>query len=259
MTRKVVRAADLKPPCLISDDDFAALCATHKIKTSEHSAIRGFLIEVTAEFGNAMRETRTLPARKADRLAVVRAIADLRRAQHQLQRRTGPAGAAGLRAAGRDIASAIPVSWMRRHFADDPAVPAAVHWPTDDRSGRTPARVPARRMDADDLSLDERVGFMGRHGAEAIAALIGDIMGALENGRRAIVHLPPGRKPLEYRAYMLAALAELWYRLGRQPKSGINSQYGSFAEAVCDAIGWPSEGVNSALPDAIRLWRRLYR
>jgi hypothetical protein len=259
MTQKVVRAADLKPPLPISDDDFDALCTVHKIKPSDRAVARDFLREVVAAFAEAIQRERTLPTRKADRLAIERASADLRRAQRRLQRRTGPAGRVGSRVAGRGIASAISVSWMRRHFADDPAIPNAIYWSADDRSGRTPARVPARPIDTDDLSLDQRIGFMERRGADAIAALIGDIAGALEGAQRAIVHLPNGRKPLKHRAYLLAALAELWHRLGHRPTGGVNSQYGSFAETVLATIDWPTDGVNAAVPNAIKLWRHLYR
>ena len=96
-------------------------------------------------------------------------------------------------------------------------------------------------------------------GGAAIAKLLADVITALEDGHRLIVRLPDGRKPLTHRAYMLAALAQLWHRLGRRPTSGANSRFGVFCEAVFEAIGWPTEGVNSALPSAIKLSRRLYR
>jgi len=65
--------------------------------------------------------------------------------------------------------------------------------------------------------------------------------------------------PLDHRAYFLAALAELWHRFGGRPTSGLKSKFGAFCEAVFEAIGWPTEGVSSALPDAIKLWRGLCR
>jgi hypothetical protein len=81
----------------------------------------------------------------------------------------------------------------------------------------------------------------------------------LDDARRHIVELPKGRKPLEYRNYLMAALAELWCRLGRQPTSGARSQFGEFCECVFVALGWPTEGVNAALSDAIAAWRDHYR
>jgi hypothetical protein len=110
-----------------------------------------------------------------------------------------------------------------------------------------------------ELPLADRIAFMERRSGAAIAALLDDIAAALDDGRRAIVQLPDGRRPLQRRAYLLAALAELWRRLGRRPTTGDTSKFGDFAEAVIEAIGWPTEGVNAALPEAIALSRRLYR
>jgi hypothetical protein len=207
----------------------------------------------------AVAGERRFPSRKADRLSIEHAIKDLRNARHRLKRNAGPAGRLGLRLAGHQIASALSVTWMRRQFPGDRAVPNVIYWPADDQGGREPERIPSRPIDTDDLTLGQRIGLMERRGGEAIAALLGDIADALESGRRAIVHLPTGRKALEHRRYWLAALAELWHRLGRKPTSGDRSKFGEFSEAVCDAIGWPTDGVKSALPEAIQLWRSLYR
>jgi hypothetical protein len=260
MFRKVVRAAELLPPRRISNEDFAAICKTSDIAREMRAAARDFLDDAVNGFAEAITNAEALPSRKPDRLAIERAIADLRSAQHRLKRRTGPAGAMGSRVAGRHIAPALSVSWMRRHFPGDSATPNPIYWPPDERGGRDPfgGREPSRPIDTDALSEQQRIEFMATRGSAAIAALLGDIVDALDSGRRAIVQLPDGRKPLENRAYMLAALAELWHRLGRRPATGINSQFGSFSETVFEAIGWPTDGVNAALRDAIKLWRYLY-
>jgi hypothetical protein len=257
--KAVVRAADLGPPRPIDDEDFAEICATSAIRVNQHEAVRDFLDEAVTGFGDYLRGERALPSREADRLAIMKAAKDLRRAQQRLKKKTGPAGRLGLKMAGRQMAPMISASWMRRRFPGDPAVPDPIYWPVDNRSGRTPARTPARPIDTDDLSLGQRIGFMRQRSALATVALLGDIADALEAGRLAIVHLPDGRKPLECRAFMLAALAELWHRLGRKPTSGINSKFGAFCEAVFEAIGWPTKGVNYALSEAIALWRSRYR
>lgn len=259
MTRKVVRVADLQPPRPISDEDFTAICCACSIPTKQQAEVRDFLAQAVTAFGEALTCERTLPTREADRLAITQAIDAVRRAQQCLKRNAGRAGRRGLREAGRHVAPALSVSWMRRHFPADGLVPNAIYWPSDDRSLRSPERVPTRPMDTDDLTLDQRIRFMEQRGGAAIAMLLGDLIAALESGRREIVQLPDGRKPLAHRAYLLAALAELWDRLGRKPTSGLNSKFGSFCEAVFEPIGWPTEGVKSALPDAIKLWRHLYR
>jgi hypothetical protein len=260
MTRKVVTTAEFGPPRLIGDDDFEAICRTSSIAAVEHSEVREFLDETIRAFAEMIVADRALPDRQADRLAIAGAIKALERAQDCLKRPVGRAGQFGLRVAGRAAAPTISGAWMRERFPDDPAKPHPVLWPPDDRSGRGPPwAMPERPIDADALSLSHRIAFMGQRAGAAIPALLDDIAAALDNGRRAIVLLPDGRKPLEHRACMLAGLAELWYRLGRQPTSGINSEFGAFAEGVFEAIGWPTEGVNAALPDAINLWHSRYR
>lgn len=87
-----------------------------------------------------------------------------------------------LRFAGRQIAPALSVSWMRRHFSDDSAAPDAIYWQTEDRSYRARAHVPTPRIDVDDLSLDRRVYFMEQRGDAVIAALLDDLIEALESG-----------------------------------------------------------------------------
>ena len=163
----------------------------------------------------------------------------------RLNQRGGPAGLLALRRAGHILASTL-------------------YGPLDDipwLEGYIPSRPPIRER-APQAYVDElqrRVQFMEQHGGEAIVELLRDLNGALENGRRSIIRLPSGRKPLTHRSYLLAALAELWHRLDRRPTTGVRSRFGEFCEAVFVAIGWSTEGVNSALPDAINLWRSRYR
>jgi hypothetical protein len=259
MRRKIVRAADLKPPRKISDEDFDAICRTSAVAMKHHAMLRDFLDEVAAVFGEAIAAEIKAPNREADRLALNRVIEDIRTAKQRLKRTAGPAGRVGLRVAGRRIAPIVAASWMRNRFPGDRAAPESYYWPPDDRAIRRSSRSPLWPTDVDELSLGARIGFMERRAGDAIPALLGDIADALEAGRRAIVQLPVGRKPLEHRKYLLAALAELWHRLGRRPTSGRNSKFGAFSEAVIEAIGWPTEGVNSALPEAKALWLKLYR
>jgi hypothetical protein len=247
MVQRVVRAADLEPPRQISRDDFDNICGTFKIRRQQQDEVRNLLSELVEGFGAAIVQDRSFPALK-------NAIDHLRRAQIRLKEKKGPAGLRALKLAGRIVAEAISDAWLRKRFPNDfvEVSPADYDplplWPlaTDFLS------------EMENRSLGNRIDFMSRHGGAAINKLLSDEIAALEKGLRFIIGLPDGRRPLRHRAYMLAALAEIWRRIGRQPKSG-NSQFGSFCEALFEAIGWPTEGVKSALPDAIRLWRSLYR
>jgi hypothetical protein len=111
--------------------------------------------------------------------------------------------------------------------------------------------------DADNVTVGHRVEFMEQHSGAAFVAVLRDLNEALLRGRAAILDVP-GRKKLKHRDYMLAALAELWHRLGRTPASG-DSSFAAFCEVVLASIGWPTSGTKSALPSAIKLWRLRYR
>ena len=244
------------------------ICRTSHIPTKQHDEVRDFLADAVAGFRRAIADERKLPSRKDDRLAITRAIDHLRRAEHLVKQIKGPAGRRALRVSGRQIAPVVSDAWLQRRFPNDFEAPSEVYRVAGYNPLRPSPRDPElhpslrdsdRLSEAENRSLDNRVDFMGRWGGTAIAKLLADEITALEDGRRSIVHLPGGRKPLTHRAYMLAALAELWRRLGRRPTSGANSQFGAFCENVFEAIGWPTEGANSALASAITLSRRLYR
>jgi hypothetical protein len=258
MTRKVIRAVDLEPPGPISNEDFELICRVFQIPKEQRDGVRDFLADAVAGFREVMGRERTLPSRKEDRLALTRAIDRLRQAENLLKQIKGPAGRRALRLAGRQIAPAVSNAWLQRRFPNDLEAPSETRPPADYSPLRPSLRDADWLREAENRLLDYRVDFMERRGGTAIAKLIADEITVLEEGRRLIVHLPDGRRPLTHRRYMLAALAHLWRRLGRRPTSGASS-FGAFCEVVFRAIGWPTKGVNSALPSAITLSRRLYR
>jgi hypothetical protein len=259
MTRRAVRALDLKPPRPISSENFDLICRTSQIPTEQQEQVRDFLADVVAGFGELIARERMLPSRKSDRRAITRAINHLRRAEYLLKQKMGPAGLRALRLSGRKIAPAISDVWLHSRFPNDFEPPSEGYRPTGYNPLRPSPRDSDRLLEAENRLLDYRVDFVERWGSIAIPELLADQISVLEDGRRLIVHLPDGRTPLRKRAYMLAALAALWRRLGRRPTSGANSEFGAFCEGVLEALGWPTEGVNSALPQAITLSRRLYR
>jgi len=259
MSQSVVRTADLSPPRKIDNADFEAICGTFKIVESQHREAREFLDEIVTVFADAIAKQRALPGRRDDRLAIQRAVREIRSAADWLNRAKGTAARTGLRATGGRIGPLVSASWLRWRFPGDAHAPDVYYWPQDARSGRSPARVPARPVDVDDLSLDQRIFFATHRNRELISAILAETAEALDNARQHIVEAPDGRKPLEYRKYLMAALAELWRRLGNRPTSGMRSKFGAFCESVFEAIGWPTEGVNAALSDAIATWRELYR
>jgi hypothetical protein len=114
-------------------------------------------------------------------------------------------------------------------------------------------------INVEDLSLNDRIYFATNRGGDVLVAILEELAQALDDSRRRIVELPDGRKPLESRNYLMAALAQLWHQIGKKPTPGKRSNFGLFCEDVFAAIGWPVDGVNAALADAIETWRQLYQ
>jgi hypothetical protein len=255
MVRSVVSAAALPLPRRIDHESFANICRDFGISENRRQEVREFLDECATGFAEAISTQRGLPSRRNDRLNIERAAREIRSASRLLDLARGRAARLGLPAAGRRIGPMVSAPWLCWRFPNDPLAPAARYWPQDDSS----LRRPARPIDVEDLSLDDRIFFASRRSRDVIAAVLAELAQALDDARRRIVELPDGRKPLELRNYLMAALAELWHRLGKKPTLGRRSNFGQFCENVFSAIGWPTEGVNAALPDTIAKWRELYR
>jgi hypothetical protein len=81
------------------------------------------------------------------------------------------------------------------------------------------------RYDIEDLSINERVGFVGDHPLETIGALLTAVEHAIEMGLDSFSFLPRakgGRKPLMMRLYFLANLARFWHELGKSVSGGLD-------------------------------------
>jgi hypothetical protein len=254
MVRSVVRAAALPPPRRINDESFSNICHDFGIVERRHQEVRVFLDDCATAFAEVIRTRQGLPTRRDDRLNIERAARDIRNASRLLNQAKGPAARSRLRAAGTRIGPLVSAPWLRWKFPNDPNAPPPRYW--NDSSARSP--VSGLPIDVEDISLYDRISFATRRSHDVIAAVLAELAQALDDARQRIVELPDGRKPLETRNYLMAALAQLWGRLGRRPTPGRRSNFGQFCEDIFIAIGWPAQGVNAALPDAIAMWRQLY-
>jgi hypothetical protein len=233
------------------------ICALLRISGEGRTIVSELLGEITGAFGEQIERRRREPSRREDRQRLERLRREIVNAQHFLKRPTGPAGRVAFRAAGRMLGPLISASWLRARFPGEPLTPVPNYWPNDDF--RDDGRDPARSIEIDDLSLQDRIRFAETQAPRVLSAILDHLIKSIDQAYGRIVHLPGGRKPLEIRRFMLAALAELWHRIGRRPTTGARSQFGAFCEAIFEAMGWPTDGVNPALGDAIALWRTLYR
>jgi hypothetical protein len=250
---------------MVSDEVFDFICVTADIPSAKRTWLRENLDGLVAVFADEIRANRLQPTQQADTDHIKKAWKSVTRARAEIARATGPAARLAFRASGRRIGSLVAASWLRRRFPDDRLTPNPYYWPRDDNDhGPSPfgMRTP---VEADDISLAERIFFAERRTMPVMVAILDDIGAALKSAQTRIVAPPPekqgsgGRKPLITRRYGLVNLAEFWCELGRRPTTGRTSKYGAFCEMVFDGIGWPTTGVNAALADAITTWRKLHR
>ena len=220
----VIRATELKPPRSLPEEDFDAICCTFKINDRlERLSVHLWLEEIVAEFAGLIREERLLPNRQSDRDRLDKVLKAIQKARTALEAPRGEAANFALAPAGRRLAKMIAPGWVRKRFPD---------------------------LEGDDTS---------RRPEELMVAVLAVIEAELSSALQRFPLLPGsrgGRHPLTQRRWILINLAHVWHDvLGRTPTAGPNSHFTAFCEAVLEAMGWPTDGVEAAVPDAIAFWR----
>jgi len=267
MVGPATRARDIKPPKPLNDEDFEAICRTFKIDKIFTEELREFLCNFVEAFADEIQSRRLSPDLPTDREALKKALGAIRAAQKNTPKRIGPGARRGLRAMGRSIGPALSARWLREQFPGDSLAPQPQvlfeHHPVS-QGGRRPARIPVRAMtrrrDVEEMSIEARIQCVSVHPLETSRALLNLLEVGLTQALDEMLHLPGargGRHPLDHRKYGLVNLANAWHKLGRRPTSGANSQFLAFSEAIFAAIGWPTSGLASDMPDAITVWKNL--
>jgi len=240
--RKVVRAADLPPPRRVSDEDFDALCVTFDVERDERQALRQQLDNIVDVFASRLLEERRRPDRQGDRDWLSDALKATQKARAALPSRPGKAAEHPVRVGGALLNPVITVSWLVEKF---PAFGELLAKREEWKPGN-------------DVSATIRAEFIDRETLPVLSALLGEVELVLQVAVNLLPLMPGGkggRQRLTHRAHMIANLTQCWRSLGRTPTSGPNSPFTAFCEAVFDAIGWPTEGVEAAVPDALYILR----
>ena len=66
-----------------------------------------------------------------------------------------------------------------------------------------------------------------------------------------------GRESLEHRHIVILNLADIYKRIGKKPVGTRDSLFAVFCRAIFEAMGWPTGGLDDAIPDAINSLRNL--
>jgi hypothetical protein len=254
----VVRAQSVGPPRPISDCDFQEICGTFRIPLQHRTSLRSRLDTLIEVFATDIKQTGSQPGRKKDREAVGKALSYLRKASTEFRAPRGPTAQMALREIAPSIGLMLSAGWLRQHFPANPLVPR----PKEPPQPRNSPRRRTEQYDIEDLSLYERCGFVADHPIQTVVAILSDLEYGLRVAAQAFPLLPGakgGRKRHDYRHYFLINLAVVWSKLGRRVLAGPRSEFTEFCEAAAASVGWPTEGLASAVPKAVKHWRHLHQ
>jgi hypothetical protein len=259
--RKVLRNADFPVPKL-TDSEFDELCKTLKISSSHLSDMKRRLDELVRTFGEWMTGDRRQPDRTSDRKRLEDALLYAENAAARIDQ-LGPSGGRAIRTISDSIAPMLAAQWLNEKFSDDDYTPQRSRLPSTDGprpSLRAPLRGPKYFIEEE--SLRARFEFVQRCPIKTTVVVLKEIKKGLETALRSLDLQPGskgGRKPLTYRHYLVINLAEIWDTLERNVSTSATSEFTVFCEGVAESIGWPTDGMSAAIPDAVTDWLHLTR
>lgn|SRR5215471_1608811 len=248
------------PKRIPKDDAWETICKIAEIPSRDWERLRIRLNNLVDALARWMSTDRTLPDRKSDRERVKEILSHIKAAAAQTDK-LGPAGHFVFKAISPFVAPMLAAQWMNETFPDDDYTPQRSPAP-EESSGLRPLRtsIQAAEYFIEEHSLGARYQFVGHAPVRVTVAALKKI----EEGLSEVLHafsLQPrskgGQEPLLYRHYAIINLIEMWDAIGKQASSGPDSACTLFCLSVVDAMGWPSEGLSSTMPDAIKHWRHL--
>lgn len=256
-------------PREISGDDFDELCRAFRIPISYRNTARAKFDDIARHFPDLMANQRQQPDRRTDREKLDRALSLIMKASAELGKNIGPSGRHAMEAISDFIAPMLSAGWINdasgKYAIPKSRMQSAVNGASPTRSPtRQPIRnqVGAVELFVEEHTLHSRLQFVRETPAETIHALLGEVERGLASAVRAIDLQPRsrgGRKPLVFRDLLLQNLVQMWDDLEREPSTTPQSEFVSFCEHVADAVGWQTDGICSAIPDAVKNWRNRAR
>jgi hypothetical protein len=249
---KRLRNADFPRPKRIGAADWEALCES--IPSKYRQVLRMRLDEMVDRLDEWIRHELKSPDRKSDRGKVKDLISYINQAAAILDQ-LGPSGHLALKAISPVLAPMLTAQWINESFPDDEYTPQKTSVPEESQL-RAPLRAP--RYFIEEHSREARYQFVRHRPGKTLGLALKQIASGLHEVHRAFDHQPRsrgGQSPLIYRHYAICTLIAMWIEIGKEPSSTLKSDFAAFCEAVAGYIGWPSEGMSSAIADAMKHWR----
>jgi hypothetical protein len=112
----------------------------------------------------------------------------------------------------------------------------------------------------EEFTIGSRHRSVKHHPREIIGFVLKEIEIGLEASIRAFALQPGargGRRPLEFRHWMIVNLAEIAKSHGIKVSTDPDSPFAALCQSVASYFNWPTKGIVHAIPDAVRDWRNL--
>jgi hypothetical protein len=215
---------------------------THHRQAAELKNILDYLVDYVHE---AMSQEKAAN-RRGDRARILNMLDWIKNIRQQLQGMRID-GRLAIRSTAERLAEILSGDQLRYHFPDAPSKPML-------GGNRPPMHQPQRgTTDADVKYFDYQ--FIRDQAPKILNALLQDLESALASALTSLESNPRvlgGRQPLTHRHFVILNLANVWQQIGKNPVGTRESVFALFCEAIFEAMGWPTDGLDSAIPDAIK-------
>ena len=242
---KRLQPKNFRLPKRISQEQASEIGETFGM-TNQHAAELKDLLDVLVDDLHNWMPREIAANRPGDRDHIIKSGNWIRKAQNELKRLEID-GRLAVRSTAARLADILSSDWLRDHF------------PGKAPSRRVAGRGHPRSSRDPDLELRNQekhsnYQFLRYQAPEALQALLRDLESVLASALASLDSDPQARgglKRLPWRDNVIENLVIIWHRFGKTPVSTPNSEFARFCELVVEAMGWPSDGLDSAIPKAI--------
>ena len=215
-----------------------------KYQSKSRGNLKVLLDELVKFFADWMMKDKQGQSKRSNARRLKTALKKIKEAAEQIDG-LDPSGRLALEAIAPFVSEILAARWVRETFANAPFSPAR---------SRLTSRTEHLRAEP---NLGQLYEFVRHRPLETMSALIRQTLKALDAARiaaRSSKGRQRGTKAPDYRHFLIINLAEIACSHGLKVSTGLKSDFVTFCEVVAQSIGWPTDGMSSAIPDAVTDW-----
>jgi hypothetical protein len=239
---KRLRPADFPRPKRVSQEKVLEICEGLGIPDRYVAELKEHLDDLVDYVHESMSQKEAAD-RQGDRVRILTMRKQFKEIRYILQGLRID-GRLAVRSTAERLADILSGDRIRHHFPNDaPSKPRLF-------LGNRPLQ---RQPTTDVTHLNYQ--FIRGRAPETLNALLLDLESALASALASLDSHPGARggpEPLRHRHVVLLNLASIWHRVGKKPVGTPNSFFAVFCQTVFEAMEWPIDGLDSAIPDAIQ-------